>query len=298
MSIVVTTKNEESRIKQCLTSIIAQSYPNIEICVVDNFSSDLTKKIVQSLGIAIYCHGPERSAQRNFGLLQKSKGKYGMYVDADMILSQDLVGKCVETIERQEDSVSGIYIPEIILGNSLFNRVRRFERGFYNGTVIDAVRFFTMESFRDVGGFDEQLFNIGSGEDWDLDKKLRIRGPNLCIESQLGKKMIIRKRVEKENLTSAKDDCFIIHDETELKLKEYINKKKYYSIGFSGYKSKWKASNDDVKKQFGAIYRLFTVFFENGKWRILCKKPHYYVIICIIKIYIALRIFSFKIGKG
>ena len=46
VSIVITTKNEENNIKNCLLSILNQSYPRdlIEIIVVDNDSTDNTKK--------------------------------------------------------------------------------------------------------------------------------------------------------------------------------------------------------------------------------------------------------------
>jgi len=45
VSIVITTKNEEKNIENCLKSIVNQTYKNIEIIVVDNNSSDSTKEI-------------------------------------------------------------------------------------------------------------------------------------------------------------------------------------------------------------------------------------------------------------
>ncbi|MBU4299200.1 glycosyltransferase [Patescibacteria group bacterium] len=50
VSVVITTKNEEKNIENCLKSILNQTYPRdkIEIIVVDNNSSDRTKEIVQT----------------------------------------------------------------------------------------------------------------------------------------------------------------------------------------------------------------------------------------------------------
>ena len=45
VSIIITTRNEESNIRYCLLSIKAQTYRNIEIIVVDNDSDDRTKEI-------------------------------------------------------------------------------------------------------------------------------------------------------------------------------------------------------------------------------------------------------------
>jgi glycosyltransferase involved in cell wall biosynthesis len=40
VSVVITTKNEEKNIENCLRSINVQGYNNIEIIVVDNNSDD------------------------------------------------------------------------------------------------------------------------------------------------------------------------------------------------------------------------------------------------------------------
>lgn len=78
VSVVITTKNEEKNIENCLESISQQIYPRdeIEIIVVDNNSTDRTKEIVQSFkqstlklyklsDFQLFNWGPERSAQGN-----------------------------------------------------------------------------------------------------------------------------------------------------------------------------------------------------------------------------------------
>jgi glycosyltransferase involved in cell wall biosynthesis len=90
VSVVITTKNEEKNIKNILKSIEIQSYKNIEIILVDNYSSDKTKEIANNFNVKTYDCGNERSAQRNFGL-KKSKGELALYLDADMILTPGLI---------------------------------------------------------------------------------------------------------------------------------------------------------------------------------------------------------------
>ena len=48
VSVVITTKNEEKHIGNCINSIINQTYENIEIIVVDNDSIDKTKEIAKT----------------------------------------------------------------------------------------------------------------------------------------------------------------------------------------------------------------------------------------------------------
>ena len=147
VSITITTKNEEKNIKPCLESIKKQTYPQnkIEIIVVDNNSRDKTKQIAKQYTKKVFNIGPERSVQRNFGMLQKSSGKYLMFLDADMRLASKVISQAVKKLE--DSPLVALYIPEIILGNSFFSRVRRFERSFYTGTVIDCVRIIRKDIF-------------------------------------------------------------------------------------------------------------------------------------------------------
>ena len=73
VSVVVTTKNEQANIERCLESICIQTYEPIEIIVVDNGSTDLTKTIASRFTTNVFDHGPERSSQRNFGMIAKAR---------------------------------------------------------------------------------------------------------------------------------------------------------------------------------------------------------------------------------
>jgi glycosyltransferase involved in cell wall biosynthesis len=113
VSIVITTKNEERNIENCLISIKEQTYYHIEIIVVDNASEDKTKEIALKYTDKVYDKGPERSMQRNYGMIEIARGEYVMFVDADMILSPCLIDACVNELNKGE-SVA-LFISEIIL---------------------------------------------------------------------------------------------------------------------------------------------------------------------------------------
>ena len=88
VSVVITTKNEEVNIENCLKSIYAQNYPRecFEVIVIDNQSSDRTKEIAQKFTPLVFDKGSERSEQRNFGIFSITQGEYSLFLDADMIL--------------------------------------------------------------------------------------------------------------------------------------------------------------------------------------------------------------------
>ncbi len=246
VSIVVTTKNEARNIEACLSSICLQDYSNIEIIVVDNNSTDRTKIIADGYTSNVYNKGPERSAQRNYGMIDKANGEYVMFVDADMILEPNLISECVKQIKA--NGADALHIPEVVMGDSFFSRVRNFERSFYDGTVIDGARFFIKEVFADVGGFD---LSISGPEDWDIDKKLK----------QIGAKI---------HLLSG---SHINHNEGEFNLKSYLDKKSYYANSFDTYIEKWGKDDRDIKKQLGFYYRFMGVYIENGKWKRFIAHP-------------------------
>ena len=246
VSVVVTTKNEENNIANCLRPIINQTYPKekVEAIVVDNYSSDNTIKIVKQYTKKIYNKGPQRATQLNFGV-QKSKGKYILYLDADMIISKKVVMECVEKCEN--DGYIALYIPEKIIGNSYWISVRDFERSFYNATCIDAVRFVNRDTFLKVGGFDENL--IFGPDDWDFDRRIKEAGRVSIINAPL------------------------YHNEGVFSIKNYLKKKSRYSKGIGQYIEKWGEEDPIIKKQLGIRYRLFDVFIEGGKWKKFIRCP-------------------------
>jgi len=248
VSITITTKNEEKNIANCLQSIKKQTYPQekIEIIVVDNKSLDQTKQIAKKYTRKVFNRGPERSSQRNFGF-KKSRGKYLIFLDADMTLTPKVVTQATKKLENSD--LIALYIPEIVLGDSFLSRVRRFERSFYDGTIIDCVRFIKKQAFKKTGGFD---LSLSGPEDWDLDKKIR----------QIGKTGVLKKK-----------GAAIYHNETDFSLRNYLRKKAYYSQSFPAYIKKWGKEDPDIKKQFGFKYRYLQVFMEKGKWQKLIKQP-------------------------
>lgn len=283
VSIVVTTKNEEFHIENCLRAIFNQklSTTRIEVIVVDNFSTDRTKELAKKFPIRFFSVGPERNVQRNFGMLQQAKGEYLVWIDADHIIHPLLIEQCTIYMESNKE-ISALMVPEIILGTSYFSRVRRFERQFYEGTVIDGSRFIRAAAFISAGGFSSEWLH--GPDDWDLDLKLSNYGPIRLLKKygECGNKF--EKFMNEEFKLDPKDyPIGKFHNESTLTLKRHLKKKIHYSSDFQKYIDYWGNTNPSVRKQVGISYRYFGVFFENKKWKLVLKHPILYLSVLLNK---------------
>lgn len=170
VSVIVPTYNSASTLDPCLSSVKSQTYPDVEIIVVDNYSKDATREIAKKYRARIFLKGPERSAQRNFGANQ-AKGKCLIFLDSDIILSLEVVTECVNKVN---EGYKVITFPEIVIGEGFWAKCRALEARCYLGDdKIEAPRFYDKSVFDELGGFDE---NLTGTEDWDLREKVMKKG--------------------------------------------------------------------------------------------------------------------------
>jgi uncharacterized membrane protein len=177
VSVIVPTHNCAATIERCLRSVQAQTYPNIEIIVVDNSSDDGTAQAAAEYAQVLQA-GPERSAQVNYGA-RHARGTYLYRIDGDFELDPGVIAACVEAIER--DDLDAIAVPNRSKGESYWAQVRALERDPYlDDPLIVAARFWKRSVFEAVGGFDESLVAC---EDYDLHNRLLSQGYKVGILS-------------------------------------------------------------------------------------------------------------------
>ena len=294
VSVVVTTKNEELNITNCLKSIRLQTYSNIEVIVVDNGSTDNTKTLASGLADIVVDTGPERSKQRNYGICELASGAYAMFVDADMILTPNLVAECFANFSH--GNFVALHVGEEVLGGSLLARVRRFERSFYSGTCIDGVRFFDRKLFCQIGGFDESL--PPGPEDWDLDKRFKRFGKiGLVQNGHFSKEWELTNLIEENGVRVDRAFAGFFHNESKQTIRQYLFKKTYYSPSMQNYVEKWGQNDPDIRKQLGFIYRYMVVFVENRKWKKLIRHPQLALLMIGLRIAVGLTYLRSKVKK-
>lgn len=167
VSVIVPTKNSFSTLEECLLSIKNQTYKNIELIVVDNFSTDNTPEIAKKYTDKFLQIGPERSAQVNFGV-ENSVGECVYKVDSDFVLDKKVVDECVKKYKEGYNAVVVHNSPDVRVG--WIAKIRKFEVDMYKYDLThSSARFVKKEVYKKIGGFDS---SVTAGEDYDFQNKL------------------------------------------------------------------------------------------------------------------------------
>lgn len=234
ISVIITTKNEEEVLENLLKSIRNQSYKNYEVILVDNYSIDGTLKIAEKYTSNIYTKGPERSTQRNFGA-SKARGEYVLIVDADMMLTKNVLKACIEKIISNPE-LGGLIVPEKSFGKGFWAKCKAFERQFYLGDEnIEAARFFKRSIFKKFEGYDTK---ITGPEDWDLPLRMKKAGVKI-----------------------GRINNFIMHNERKFSPWKSAKKKFYYALHSKEY----------LKRHPEMVLTQGNLFFRPGFYKNLDK---------------------------
>ncbi len=112
VSIIVPVYNAEKYVERCLKSLLGQSYENMEIIIVDDGSTDGSKRICDTFAlkydrIKLICIcNSGVSAARNRGL-DETGGDYFAFVDADDCLEKDAISYLVKLLEETNSDIAG-----------------------------------------------------------------------------------------------------------------------------------------------------------------------------------------------
>ncbi len=182
--IVRTYQGRDKFLKECLVSIINQTYKNIEVIVVEDGGSTM-KKIINKFSrlilVKYYSYGKiGRSGTGNNGL-ENSSGKYCVFLDDDDLFFADHIEILLASLLKNKEA-SATYSLAYEVPTEIINDKKHYKEGqlitkalFYqefdykvltdhNYFPIQTV-LFKKELFLERGGFDEKLTYL---EDWNL----------------------------------------------------------------------------------------------------------------------------------
>lgn len=181
-----------------MRSILAQTYQDFELIVVDDASCDHTKEVVQGFDdqrIRYVAHKKNKGAAtaRNTGI-KMARGKYIALLDDDDEWLPDKLKKQVQKIEEASDKVGLIYSGSEIRAKDT-NAICRVYHPKLRGNVRRRLLVGSMvggtgtllikkECFSKVGLFDEEL---QSCQDWDMWKRI-----SDCYESDFVPEIVTR----------------------------------------------------------------------------------------------------------
>lgn len=108
ISIIIPVYNVEKYLKECMDSIVRQTLKDIEIIVINDGSTDNSRKILEEYKeenvIIIDKANGGLSSARNIGII-KAKGKYVMFVDSDDYINDNM---CEELFKIAEETGSDV----------------------------------------------------------------------------------------------------------------------------------------------------------------------------------------------
>ncbi len=177
VTIVIPSYNRADYIAETIESVLAQTYPSIEVIVIDDGSTDNTKEIVERYVPQVqyvYQENAERGASRNHGL-RLAQGEYISFLDSDDLWLPEKLATDVEFIEARPNI--GVVYTDALQIDSNGNYRKRLNAGRHSGKVTEHLlrgNFILMGSHlvrtdkaREIGGFNEDRELSGS-EDWEF----------------------------------------------------------------------------------------------------------------------------------
>lgn len=102
VSINIPTFNSEKTLPLCLASISKQTFPNLEVIVVDSFSNDSTTEIAKAFGAKVLRYRGKLLGARYLGF-QMSQGQLILLLDSDQILESTAIERAVKLISEGFD---------------------------------------------------------------------------------------------------------------------------------------------------------------------------------------------------
>ena len=110
VSVIIPVYNTEKYLRNCIESVISQTYKNLEIILVDDGSPDNCGKICDEyaktdLRIKVF-HNENGglSRARNFGI-EKSNGEYVTFIDSDDFVEPNFVSTLVELCKKHNADI-------------------------------------------------------------------------------------------------------------------------------------------------------------------------------------------------
>ncbi len=154
VSVVVATYKREAELKNALESLAKQTYPNMEIVLVDdNGNDEWNSKVSETVEvfrnrypkIKLECivNNPNQgsSKTRNIGI-HSAHGDYITFLDDDDIYLPDKIRKQVEFMETNQCDYS---ITDLILYNEDDKKINRRIRSYIKETTVESLRLYHLK---------------------------------------------------------------------------------------------------------------------------------------------------------
>lgn len=195
ISVIIAVYNGDRFIKAAIDSLIAQSYPNIEIIVLDDGSTDSTAQLAKSYDQVVYEHqenGGVASARNR--ALKIASGTYIAFLDSDDIYHPDKLKTQMDYLVTNKE-VDGcmVYINNFLEPGH--EQTSELEAYFSNKEKVSLTTVLAAKDiFSEVGDFNTS-YKAGSDFEWMM------RAKELHFRFDMLQETLLDRRVHDKNLT-------------------------------------------------------------------------------------------------
>jgi glycosyltransferase involved in cell wall biosynthesis len=192
ISVIIPAYNAEKTIARTIKSVLAQTYSNFELLIIDDGSQDATVEIAKNISdtrLKLFSYPHQgHSAGRNRGLTH-AVGEFVSFIDADDMWTPDKLEAQLQALQSH---------PEAAVAYSWTNFIDQDDRFLRAGSYIKAKGnvysrllgtnfiengsnpLIRRDALTAVGKFDETLI---TSPDWDMWLRLAARYGFVCVEA-------------------------------------------------------------------------------------------------------------------
>lgn len=215
VSVLIPSYNHEKYVDACINSVLAQTYENVEIIIIDDSSKDenynrillrrdeLEKRFRR---VVIKRNSENRGVSRTLNIaLAEAKGQYIKLLASDDMLLPNALKNMKEYLEKRPELSMVFSNAAIIEDNktsagleekpNLFYKKKPdfkpnlFERVYRGNCIAAPCAMFRGEVFKQLGGFDESI----AIEDWEYMLRMAVNG---CQIDYMNETLVLYRRSE------------------------------------------------------------------------------------------------------
>jgi GT2 family glycosyltransferase len=192
VSVVMPVYNAESTLAECLTRLCNSTFPEFEVVLVDDGSTDQTRAIAANFPVQIVPSGGRvgPAAARNLGA-REATGDILFFIDSDVMVRPDTIARLAERFEEGDvDGLVGVQAAQMRFHDLPSQYKNLWIRWTYVRQTGDVPLFYTTaaairrDAFLKSGGFDEG-YATPSLEDTAFGQKLADMGIRVRIDAGL-----------------------------------------------------------------------------------------------------------------
>lgn len=198
ISVIMPVYNREKYVAEAVESILAQTYPNIELICIDDGSTDSSDKILRSFGEKIvHIPGDQNlgiAAARNKGIAI-AQGEYLALMDDDDIATPDRLELQMKQFQENPNLDISFTFIQCFISPELPEEIKklRFCPPEPTSGIISGTALIKTSSFKKVGDFDPK-WKVGEFVDWFA------KAQELGLTHDMVSKVCLHRRIHDTNV--------------------------------------------------------------------------------------------------